>query len=76
MMASGAHSAWKGRKDPRPHTISLTTKMAQFTKGGSFFGLIGGLSGVIRAKSHDSRESGDSRESEIRVIRANRPDAL
>ena len=24
----------------------------------------------------DSRESGDSRESEIRVIRANRPDAL
>ena len=26
--------------------------------------------------SHDSRESGDSRESEIRVIQANRPDAL
>ena len=26
--------------------------------------------------SHDSRESGDSRESEIRVIRANRPDTL
>ena len=37
------------------------------------------LSGVIRAKridSHDSRESGDSRESEIGVIHANRPDAL
>ena len=29
-----------------------------------------------RIDSHDSRESGDSRESEIRVIRANRPDAL
>ena len=26
--------------------------------------------------SHDLRESGDSRESEIRVIRAKRPDAL
>ena len=26
--------------------------------------------------SHDSRESGDSRESEIRVIRANQPGAL
>ena len=36
------------------------------------------LSGMIRAEidSHDSRESGDSRESEIRMIRANRPDAL
>ena len=40
------------------------------------------LSGMIRANrfaridSHDSRESGDSRESEIRVILANRPDAL
>ena len=29
-----------------------------------------------RIDSHDSRESGDSRESEIRVIRANRPDTL
>ena len=29
-----------------------------------------------RIDSHDSRESGDSCESEIRVIRANRPDAL
>ena len=29
-----------------------------------------------RIDSHDSRESGDSRESEIRVSRANRPDAL
>ena len=29
-----------------------------------------------RIDSRDSRESGDSRESEIRVIRANRPDAL
>ena len=32
---------------------------------------VGDLSGMV-----DSRESGDSRESEIRVIRANRPDAL
>ena len=29
-----------------------------------------------RIDSHDSREAPDSRESEIRVIRANRPDAL
>ena len=29
-----------------------------------------------RINSHDSRESGDSRESETQVIRANRPDAL
>ena len=29
-----------------------------------------------RIDSRDSRESGDSSESEIRVIRANRPDAL
>ena len=29
-----------------------------------------------RIDSHDSRESADSRESEIRVIQANRPDAL
>ena len=29
-----------------------------------------------RIDSHDSRKSGDSRESEIRVIHANRPDAL
>ena len=29
-----------------------------------------------RIDLRDSRESGDSRESEIRVIRANRPDAL
>ena len=29
-----------------------------------------------RIDSHDSRESGDMRESEIRMIRATRPDAL
>ena len=29
-----------------------------------------------RIDSHDSREWGDSRESEIQVIRANRPDVL
>ena len=30
----------------------------------------------VRIDSHDSRESGDSRKLEIRVIQANRPDAL
>ena len=41
------------------------------------FSAYGGLvARFARIDSHDSRESPDSRESETRVIRANRPDAL
>ena len=44
--------------------------------GPYFFANMGGLvAWFARIDSHDSRESGDSRESEIRVIRAKWPDA-
>ena len=38
-----------------------------------FLHLVARFAGI---DSHDLRESGDSRESEIRVIQANQPDAL
>ena len=42
----------------------------------AFLGVLRLVARSARIDSHDSRESGDSRESEIRVIRTNRPEAL